>query len=75
MTASSELTTGVLLLRCVHLKWEKLSREKEGLMKSCDAKSCDSCAEKSKRSREELIQCKLSRIKNKLLVMSGRGSR
>lgn len=42
-------------------------------MKSCDAKSCDSCAEKSKRSREELIQCKLSRIKNKLLVMSGKG--
>ena len=42
-------------------------------MKSCDTKSCDSCAEKSKRSREELIQCKLSRIKNKLLVMSGKG--
>lgn len=42
-------------------------------MKSCDAKSCDTCAEKSKRSREELIQCKLSRIKNKLLVMSGKG--
>lgn len=42
-------------------------------MKSCDAKSCESCSDKSKRSREELIQCKLLRIKHKLLVMSGKG--
>ncbi len=42
-------------------------------MKSCDAKSCESCSEKSKRSREQLIQCKLMRIKHKLLVMSGKG--
>lgn len=42
-------------------------------MKSCDAKSCESCSEKRKRSKEQLIQCKLMRIKHKLLVMSGKG--
>lgn len=39
----------------------------------CDQKSCSSCAEGGKKSREELIACKLSRIKYKLLVMSGKG--
>jgi len=42
-------------------------------MKSCDAKSCASCTDKSKQSREQLIHCKLLRIKHKLLVMSGKG--
>src|SRR5512139_1480489 len=42
-------------------------------MKSCDAKSCESCSSKDKRSREQLIHCKLLRIKHKLLVMSGKG--
>lgn len=41
----------------------------------CDPKSCDTCdmKGKEKRSREEVIQCKLARIKHKLLVMSGKG--
>jgi ATP-binding protein involved in chromosome partitioning len=42
-------------------------------MKSCDEKSCESCSDKSKRSKEQLIHCKLLRIKHKLLVMSGKG--
>lgn len=42
-------------------------------MKSCTAKSCESCSEKNKRSREALIKCKLMRIRHKLLVMSGKG--
>lgn len=42
-------------------------------MKSCDARSCEACSVRDKQSREQLIQCKLSRIKHKLLVMSGKG--
>ena len=42
-------------------------------MKSCDPKSCDTCPSKGKQSKEELIQCKLLRIKHKLIVMSGKG--
>ena len=42
-------------------------------MKSCDPKSCDTCTSKDKRSREQLIHCKLLRVKHKLLVMSGKG--
>jgi len=40
---------------------------------NCDQKSCASCKGDSKKSREELIGCKLSRIKHKLVVMSGKG--
>ncbi len=40
----------------------------------CDQKSCASCKSSGeKKSREELVGCKLSRIKNKVLVMSGKG--
>ena len=40
----------------------------------CEQKSCAACPSASqKRSREELIGCKLSRIRNKVLVMSGKG--
>jgi len=44
-------------------------------MKTCDPKSCATCPskEKEKLSKEELIQCKLIRIKHKLIVMSGKG--
>jgi len=42
-------------------------------MKSCDPKSCETCSDKNKQSREQLIHCKLLRIKHKLLVMSGKG--
>lgn len=42
-------------------------------MKSCDPKSCDSCPSKEKKNKEELIRCKLLKIKNKLIVMSGKG--
>lgn len=42
-------------------------------MKSCDPKSCESCGEKQKKSKEDLIQCKLACIKHKLIVMSGKG--
>ncbi len=38
----------------------------------CDKKSCAGCAGE-KKSREELVGCKLSRIKHKLIVMSGKG--
>jgi len=41
---------------------------------SCDQKSCAAChSGAEKKSREELISCKLSRIRNKVLVMSGKG--
>lgn len=42
-------------------------------MSSCDSKSCETCTSKDKKNRDELVQCKLSRIKHKLLVMSGKG--
>jgi Mrp family chromosome partitioning ATPase len=42
-------------------------------MKSCDPKDCESCGEKQKKSKEDLIQCKLACIKHKLIVMSGKG--
>ena len=42
-------------------------------MKSCEAKSCEGCSTKDKQSREQLIHCKLMRIKHKLMVMSGKG--
>ncbi|NTU48567.1 MAG: Mrp/NBP35 family ATP-binding protein [Syntrophobacteraceae bacterium] len=42
-------------------------------MKSCDPKSCDSCPSKDKKSKEDLIRCKLVKIKHKLIVMSGKG--
>lgn len=44
-------------------------------MKPCDPKDCGTCAQKDKEktSREEQAQCNLMRIKNKLIVMSGKG--
>ncbi len=40
----------------------------------CDQKSCAGCSSAArKKSKEELIGCKLSRIKNKVVVMSGKG--
>lgn len=40
----------------------------------CDQKSCAGCSVSAqKKSKEELIGCKLSRIRNKVLVMSGKG--
>ena len=42
-------------------------------MKSCESKSCSSCASNDKKSKDELIECKLARIKHKLIVMSGKG--
>lgn len=42
-------------------------------MKECDPKSCDTCPSKGKGSREEVIRCKLNRVKHKVLVMSGKG--
>jgi Mrp family chromosome partitioning ATPase len=40
----------------------------------CDQKSCASCPSAAqKKSKEELIGCKLSRIRNKVLIMSGKG--
>ncbi len=41
--------------------------------KSCDPKSCETCPGKEKMSKEETVQCKMARIKNKLIVMSGKG--
>jgi len=42
-------------------------------MKSCDPKSCETCPGKGKGSKEEIIACKLMRIKNRLIIMSGKG--
>ncbi len=39
----------------------------------CGQKSCASCASGQKKSREEIITCKLLRIKHKIIVMSGKG--
>jgi len=40
----------------------------------CDQKSCAACPSATqKRSKEDLIECRLSRIRNKVLVMSGKG--
>ncbi|MGC9964148.1 MAG: Mrp/NBP35 family ATP-binding protein [Syntrophobacteraceae bacterium] len=41
---------------------------------NCEQKSCATCQSGAqKKSREELIGCKLARIKNKVIVMSGKG--
>lgn len=42
-------------------------------MSSCAGKSCDSCESKKDHSKEELLKCKLERIQNKFIVMSGKG--
>ena len=42
-------------------------------MKECDPKACEACPSKGKGSKEEIIRCKLMRIRNKILVMSGKG--
>ncbi len=44
-------------------------------MKSCDPKDCGACHQKDKEkmSKEEQAQCNLMCIKNKLIVMSGKG--
>lgn len=42
-------------------------------MKSCDPKSCETCPGKEKMSKEEIVRCKLTRIKHKIIVMSGKG--
>jgi ATP-binding protein involved in chromosome partitioning len=42
-------------------------------MKSCDPKSCETCPGKGQGSKEEIINCKLMRIRNKLIIMSGKG--
>lgn len=39
----------------------------------CDQKSCASCPSGQKKSKEELVGCKLARIRHKLVVMSGKG--
>jgi ATP-binding protein involved in chromosome partitioning len=39
----------------------------------CDQKSCASCPSGQKKPKEELVACKLARIKHKLVVMSGKG--
>jgi ATP-binding protein involved in chromosome partitioning len=44
-------------------------------MSTCDPKSCGSCPSKDSKSedKDQLLQCKLARIKNKIIVMSGKG--
>ncbi len=42
-------------------------------MSTCEGKSCQTCSSKEKSSKEELLQCKLRRIKHKFIVMSGKG--
>jgi ATP-binding protein involved in chromosome partitioning len=42
-------------------------------MSTCDPKSCSSCNSKDSQSKDVVLQCKLARIKHKLIVMSGKG--
>ncbi|SHF97508.1 Chromosome partitioning ATPase, Mrp family, contains Fe-S cluster [Desulfacinum infernum DSM 9756] len=42
-------------------------------MASCEGKSCSTCEHRSKGTKDELLECKLSRIKHKIIVMSGKG--
>ncbi len=42
-------------------------------MSTCDPKSCSTCPSKDSESKELQLQCKLARIKHKLIVMSGKG--
>lgn len=42
-------------------------------MRSCDSKSCSTCPDKEKMSKQDLIRCKLGHVRHKLLVMSGKG--
>lgn len=42
-------------------------------MGTCDSKSCEHCESKDKHSREDVLKCKLERIRHKLIVMSGKG--
>ncbi len=42
-------------------------------MESCEGKSCSTCEKRHQESQEEIIRCKLDRIKYKLIVMSGKG--
>ena len=39
----------------------------------CNAKSCATCANRDTKNKNELIRCKLARIKHKFIVMSGKG--
>jgi Mrp family chromosome partitioning ATPase len=43
------------------------------MMNNCYPKSCESCPGKDKLSKDEIIKCKLARIRHKLIVMSGKG--
>ncbi len=40
---------------------------------TCEGKSCSTCDKREQESKDELIRCKLDRIKYKLIVMSGKG--
>jgi Mrp family chromosome partitioning ATPase len=42
-------------------------------MGDCDRRSCDTCPDRHGKSKDELLHCKLDRIKHKLIVMSGKG--
>ncbi|HBZ54249.1 MAG TPA: ATP-binding protein [Syntrophobacteraceae bacterium] len=42
-------------------------------MDTCDPKSCSTCPSKDSKSKDQQLQCKLARIKHKLIVMSGKG--
>ena len=40
---------------------------------ACDPKSCESCSGKEHKNKDDMVYCKLMRIRYKLLVMSGKG--
>lgn len=42
-------------------------------MSTCDPKSCPSCPSNDNKSKDQQLECKLARIKHKLIVMSGKG--
>lgn len=42
-------------------------------MDNCEGKSCSSCESRHRESKDEVLRCKLDRIRHKLIVMSGKG--
>lgn len=42
-------------------------------MGTCEGKSCSTCESRKKGSKDEILACKLARIKHKIIVMSGKG--
>lgn len=42
-------------------------------MNKCEGKSCKDCEKRHHESKDEILRCKLDRIRHKLIIMSGKG--